>query len=237
MEIIVSNIFHTYRQSFFVQPDETIWNLRGQVAEELELSPYEVNLHGAPPLFPYPFADSMILGHLHEDHRLVYMIVGEDPENATPSRIIMNGGEEFDLRHLGPNDIPFLHRWLQLFHRRGGQALRASAVHVSWSDPRLADLLFQLGAPRHRIAYLTDLWIHSDPEHEEIPDRRSDPQLWSHLRQLLHTYLGAGRSLRIRSDPGILGNLTPDTIVITPEHLERVDVNAGQYLREMAQLP
>ena len=236
MEIIVSNIFHTYQQSFFVQPNETIWNLRIRVAEELELSPYEVIIHGAPPLFPYPFADSMILGHLHEDHRHVYMVAVEDPENATPSRIIMNGGE-FDLRHLGPNDIPFLHRWSQLFHRRGGQAMRASTVHVSWANPLLADLLSQLGAPRHRAAYLTDLWFHSDPEHEEIPERRSEPSLWSQLRQLLRTYLGAGQTLRIHADPGILGNQTQDTILITPEHLEHLDIIAAQYLREMAQLP
>lgn len=232
MEIIVSNIFHTYRQSFFVQPDETIWNLRGRVAEELELSPYEVVIHGAPPLFPYPFSVSMILGQLHEDHRHVYMVAVEDPENATPSRIIMNGGE-FDLRHLGPNDIQYVHRWLQLFHRRGGQAMRASVVHVSWADPQLADLLSQLGAPRHRAAYLTDLWVHSDPEYEEIPERRSDPPLWSHLRQLLRTYLDANRALRIHADPGILGNSSQDTVVITPEHLERVDMIAAQYLREM----
>lgn len=100
--IRVNTILKIDYLTFSFEDKDTIWHLKKEIGTIMNCAVEEQNLIIGEK-YPYPLSNDLYLYHLLEDHRILTVVISENPKKVVPSRLI----EKRNISYVTNREVPY----------------------------------------------------------------------------------------------------------------------------------
>lgn len=223
--INVQTFMNIHTWSFAACNTDTILHLKYALESFADSSRHEMKLIISQE-YPYPLHDKFRLHDLLESHRVLTLIIVENPSKVIPKRVLTDlydsNKKDLLLTNIYNDDINYIQHWIVL---SDNISWKLESVQLSWDHPFFCEILHEITLGLYSMTDLLSSEIFPIKYYltgvGELDQRK--------LKELRYFYkkLKEYRVFHIIGlyiSPGLLGNNTSEYIKLTKENTQQIDL-------------